>query len=44
MRRFLYALRLWAWFAARDEPKRKVPFSWFLEAYDRRQGIFRGEE
>ncbi len=41
MRRLLYALRLWAWFAARDSLNR--PFVWFLHQYDKRQENFRGE-
>lgn len=41
MTRFLYAVRLWAWFACRDEPKRVMPFSWFLECYDRRHGMYK---
>jgi hypothetical protein len=43
MKRFLYALRLWAWFAVRPYA-RDEPFRWFLDAYDRRQANFRGEE
>lgn len=42
MRRLFYAIRLWAWFAVRSDV-RYEPFSWYLEAYDRRQATFRGE-
>lgn len=37
MRRWLYAVRLWAWFAVRVPDAELQPFRWFLEAYDLRQ-------
>lgn len=37
MRRYWYALRLWAWFAVRVPDEELQPFGWFLAAYDRRQ-------
>lgn len=40
--RFLYASRLWAWFAARDAVTQ--PFPWFLAQYDKRQENFRGDD
>jgi hypothetical protein len=42
MKRFLHALRLWAWFAIREHT-RYEPFSWFLQHYDRRQATFQDE-
>ncbi len=42
MKRFLYALRLWLWFAARGS--NTEPFSWFLKQYDIREAIYKGED
>ena len=43
MKRYLYAVRLWCWFAVRPYA-RYEPFSWYLQHYDKRQAIVRGED